>query len=182
MSTNESKIHQLIRSYLMDEDFSIKKIKKQDKLEFGFQFRFPPIVDPSGRPVGKNIAVFKPKAKDALYIELGTQISEPHIKALNAKEQVKIKFFMELRKFFFFKNMFFNIDMKNNRYKISDQIFIDKNGEISKDRFFQTVRKVFNVAAYSNIILMEYCSGDIELGDLSKDKKFSSGPGFSLYT
>ncbi|MGV9204023.1 MAG: DUF2299 family protein [Promethearchaeia archaeon] len=180
MSSNESKIRNLIRNYLMDEDFAIKKIKKQKKLDFGFQFKFPPITDPSGRPVGKNIAVFKPKTKEAIYIELGTQISKPHVKALNSTDDAKMNFFMELRKFFFFKNMFFNIDMENNRYKISDQIFIDKHGEISKDRFFQTIRKVFNVAAYSNILLMEYCSG--EPGEMTKDKKFSSGPGFSLYT
>ncbi len=66
------------------------------------------------------------------------------------------------------------------RYEISDQIFLKKEGTISKNSFFKSIRKVFTCAAYSNMILTEYCMGKIKPGDYSKSKDFTSD--FSLYS
>jgi len=182
MAIKESKIKYLIREYLLEEEI-LKKNITDPKLDFGFQFTFPPGIDSKGRHRGQMMAVFKPKNKKLIIVSLGTQIAEPHVKALNSLENnKKIQFFMDLRKFFLLKDVFFRIDTQNFRYEISDQRFIKKNGYISKNSFFKSIRKVFNAAAYSNMILGECCAGKIKQEDFSKSKDFSSGSNFSLYS
>jgi hypothetical protein len=180
MSNEKQSTKELIREYLLDEGLLRKRLPTE-KLDFGFQFTFPPGSQPSGQPIGKNMAVFKPKNQDFIIIEIGTQISEGHQKALNSlKKERKMKFFMDLRKFFLIKNVYFAFDTENFRYKISEQIFLEKDKRVSKNAFFKAVRKIFNCAIYSNILLGEYCSGKISPEDISKPDEFS--PGFSLYT
>jgi hypothetical protein len=87
---------------------------------------------------------------------------------------------MELRKFFLAKDVFYRIDVQNNRYEISDQIFIKKDGTISKNSFYKSIRKVFTCSAFSNIILNEYCYGTTKPEDGSKSDEFTSN--FSLYS
>ncbi len=181
MSTKENRIEQVIREYLLDE-VSLKKIP-DPKLEFGYQFTFPPGKDPSGRSIGQNMAVLKPKNKGILIISLGTQISPPHVEALNSLEdQKKRQFFIDLQKFLFFKNLLFHIDGKNNRYEISEQVFLGKKSVISKDAFFKKIRKVFSCSAYCQIMLNDHCSGMIKPEDIGKSRDFTSGSGFSLYS
>ncbi len=180
MSNNKSYIKALIQDYLLDEGLLRKKIP-DPKLEFGFQFTFPPGNDPMGRPIGKTMLAYKPKGKELLVISVGTQISQPHINALNSlDESKKLNFFMDLRKHFLMKDVLYRIDIQNYRYEIIDQFFLPKDENLSKDTFFKSIRKVFNSMAYSNIILGEYCAGKIKPEDLSKSKEFSSD--FSLYS
>ncbi|MFX0022412.1 MAG: DUF2299 family protein [Candidatus Hermodarchaeota archaeon] len=182
MSAKESKIKQLIQDYLLDEGLLREKIS-DPKLDFGFRFIFPPGTDPLGRQVGRSMVVFQPKDKNLIIVSLGIQISEPHVKALDSLENnKKLNFFMDLRKSFLLKDVFFRIDIKNNRFEIIDQYFLDKNELFSKNSFFKTVRKVFNCAAYSNIILSEYCAGKIKPEDFLKSKDFDSDSNFSLYS
>lgn len=182
MSNKESKIKQLIREYLLDEGLLREKID-DPKLDFGFQFIFPHGKDPLGRQIGRNMIVFRPKNKGLVIVRIGIQISEPHINALNTlKKEKKMKYFMDLRKSFLLKDIFYQIDIKNYRYEISDQVFLDEDETISKKTFFKSIRRVFNCAAYSNIILGEYCVGKIRPEDFVRSKDFNSGPGFSLYS
>lgn len=177
MSIEESKIKHLIREYLLDEGILRQNLPDNEKkLEFGFQFSFPP------GPAGHLMVTYKPKNKELIVISLGTQISNPHIKALNSlEEEHKMRYFITLRKLFLLKDIFFRIDIQNYRYEISDQIFL-KEGIISKNTFFKSIRKVFTCAAYSNMILADYCSGKIKPEDFDKSKEFTSGSEFSLYS
>ncbi len=182
MSKNESKIKSLVQDYLLDEGLLRNKIP-DPKVDFGFQFTFPPGKDPIGRPIGKKMLVYKPKEKNILVISVGTQISQPHINALNSLDETKkVNFFMDLRKHFLMKDVLYRIDIQNYRYEIIDQYFLPKSEDISKDMFFKGVRKVFNCMAYSNIILGEYCAGKVKLEDISKSKEFSTGSDFTLYS
>ncbi len=182
MSSKENNIKQLIQDYLLDEGLLRGKIS-DPKVEFGFQFVFPPGKDPLGRQIGRNMVVIQPKKKARIVVSLGVQISEPHIKALDSLENPKkLNFFMDLRKSFLLKDVFYRIDIKNHRYEITDQIFLNKNEFISKNSFFKSIRKVFNCATYSNIILGEYCAGKIKPEDFMKSKEFSTDSNFSLYT
>ncbi len=176
MSSKESNITQLIQDYLLDEGLLRGKVS-DPKLEFGFQFIFPP------SPVGRNMLVFRPKNKGLIIVSLGVQISEPHINALNSLEITKkMNFFMDLRKSFLLKDVFYRIDIKNHRYEIIDQRFLNKDEFISKNSFFKMVRKVFNGATYSNFILDDYCAGKIKPEDFMKAKEFTSDSDFSLYS
>ena len=78
--------------------------------------------------------------------------------------------------------MYFRINIENHRYEISDQVFLKEDGSVSKNAFFKSVRRVFNSAAYSNIILEEFCSGKIKPEDFTKPEEFTSGSDFSLYS
>ncbi len=176
MTDNESNIKHLIQEYLLDEGLLRKKIPIDDKkLEFGFQFIFPP------SPIAQKMVVLKPKSKDLIIISNPIQIAPQQVDALNALEDnKKLQFFVDLRKFFLIRDVFFRIDTQKFRYEISDQIFLKKDGTISKNSFFKSVRKVFTCAAYSNMILTEYCMGKIKPGDYSKSKDFTSD--FSIYS
>jgi len=159
MTDTTTNIKNLIQDYLLDTGLEVKKISiDEKKLEFGFQFLFPP------GPIAQKMVVIKLKNKDLIII------SNP----------IQIFFFMAIRKFFLVKDVFFRIDTQKFRYEISDQMFLKKDGTISKNSFFKSVRKVFTCSAYSNILLNEYCSGKIKPGDMTKSKDFTSD--FSLYS
>ncbi|TFG07991.1 MAG: DUF2299 domain-containing protein [Promethearchaeota archaeon] len=172
---SESKIEKLIREYLLEEGLLRKRIN-DSKIDFGYQFAYPP---------GTNshvMAVFKPKDKDLIILSSGTQISPPHVEALNSlKDAKKFQYFNDLRKFFLLKDVFFRIDIKHHRYEISDQKFLKEDEHISKNALFELIRKVFNCAAYSNIILSQYCINKMDDDELDKYKDFTSS-NFSLYT
>jgi hypothetical protein len=181
MSNKKSKIKQLIQDYLLEEGLLRGKIS-DPKLEFGLQFIFPPGKDPIGRQIGRNMVVIQPKQKNIIIVSLGVQISKPHINALKSLEDhKKMNFFMDLRKSFLLKDVFYRIDTKNYRYEITDQIFLNKDEFISKNSFFNIIRKVFNCGTYSNIILGEYCVGKIKPEDFLKSKEFPDSD-FSLYS
>jgi hypothetical protein len=179
--TDNSKIKYIILEYLSDEDLQPNKIS-DEKLDFGFRFIFPPGKDPLGRPIGKAMVVFKPKNKDLLIISIGTQISPPHVNALNSLEQnKKNQFFMDIRKHFLMKDILYRIDINNYRYEITEPIYIAKTKIVSKDSFYKRVRRVFDAMVYSNMILGEYCEGKITQEDLEKARDFS-GSDYSLYS
>ncbi len=183
MASKDNELRHLIMDYLSDEGILKEKIP-DPKLDFGYQFYFPPGVDPQGRQRGQVMAVYKPKNKDILIFSIGTQIAEVHVNALNSLgENKKMQFFVDLRKVFLTKDVFFRIDIQAHRYEISDQIFIDETSSISKNSFFKRVKRVFNAAAYSNILLGEYCSGKVKGEEIGKSRDLDSGgSGFSLYT
>lgn len=176
MTDSESNIKHLIQEYLLDEGLLRNKIPPDDKkLEFGFQFVFPP------GPIAQKMVVIKPKNKDLIIISNNIQISPQHIEALNSlEENRKTSFFMNIRKFFLAKDVFFRIDPQNFRYEISEQIFLKKDGTISKNSFFKSIRKVFTCSAYINMILNEYCSGKVKPEEMEKSPEFNSD--FSLYS
>jgi hypothetical protein len=176
MTDNESKIKQLIQEYLLDEGLLRNKIPPDDKkLDFGFQFIFPP------GPIAQKMVVIKPKNKDLIIVSNPMQIAPQQVEALKAlKDNRQFYFFVDIRKFFLAKDVFFRIDTQNFRYEISDQIFLKRDGTISKNSFFKSIRRVFTCAAYSNMILSEYCSGKVKPEDMAKSKEFTSD--FSLYS
>ncbi len=172
---NNSNVKETIHDYLLDEEVLRKKIKSE-KVEFGFQFVFPP----GDQRRSQSMNVFQPKQKDILIISIGTQISPPHVEALEAQGNEMV-FFKELRKLLHLKNMFFFIDPKNYRYEISDQVFLD-DSFLSKDQFYRLVRNVFNIQAYSNLLLLDYCSGELSPEEMGDSGEFDSRSDFSLYT
>jgi hypothetical protein len=176
MTDSESNIKQLIQEYLLDEGLLRNKLPLDDKkLDFGFQFVFPP------GPIAQKMVVLRPKNKDLIIVSNPIQIAPQQVEALNALENNrKIYFFVDIRKFFLAKDVFFRIDTQNFRYEISDQIFLKRDGTISKNSFFKSIRRVFTCSAYSNMILSEYCSGKVKPEDIAKSKDFTSD--FSLYS
>ncbi|MBY8992375.1 MAG: DUF2299 family protein [Candidatus Lokiarchaeota archaeon] len=172
MTIDINKAEKIIQEYLLDEEILRKKLKNP-KIDFGFQFSFPP--GSKGHPM----SLTKPKGKDFLLISVGIQISPPYIKALDSlKDNKKTLFFKELRKFIIFKNMFFRIDIQNHRYELFDQIFIKKDSTISKNSLYKRIRYLFNCTQYSNLMLDDFCSGQVK----HEDVKRTMGTDYSFYT
>lgn len=173
MSINKITIENLIKDYLLEEGLLQEKIPNNNsKLDFGFFFSFPP------GPTGQRLSVLKLKEKNLLIISINIQISKKHINILNSlKNQKKNQFFYELRKFFLIKEVNFKIDINNFRYEISDHIFFHENEVISKNLFYNIIRKIYYCFFYSNIILSEFCSGK-EIPSRKDNSQFN----FSLYS
>jgi len=172
MTVDIENIKRLIQEYLIDEGL-FKKKHDGPNITFGYQFTYPP--GSKGHP----LTVVNPKGKDFILISAGIQISEPYINALNSlKNNKKLQFFKELRKFLVLKNIFFRIDVQNHRYEIFEQLFLKKDGSISKNTFFKSIRYLFNCTQYSTLILDDFCSGHIKHGD----KNNIIGSDYPLYT
>ena len=153
MSAKKSKMESLIRGYLLDEGILREKIS-DSKVDFGFIFSFPP------GPQGQQMSVFKPKNKNFIIIVIRTQLSKNHAKVLNSlKDNKKLQFFNDLKKYFLIKEVYFIIDAQNNRYEIHEQLFPNRDGHIPKNSFFKGILKVFYCYFFSNVLLHEYCSG-----------------------
>ena len=162
--TNTSdRLKELIQEYLLEEGVLREKINDQ-KLDFGFQFVFPGGTDPQGRQKGRPFTVTKPKNKNIIEIGCPTVISPEHGKKLE-KEDKKQYFFSKLQKYLLTKNFLFNLDGKNNRYVIIDNIYPRKDGYISKDMFFRRVRDILTSTIYSIIMLKEICDNVMDLGE-----------------
>ena len=171
MSVKENLTKRIIRKYLSDEDLLTKEVS-DPRFEFGFQFGYPP------SSKAYPMSVVKPKKKDFVVISIGIQMSNQRINALNSlKDNKKQDFFTYLKKFFIVKNVFFGIDAQNFRYEISEQIFLNENGKVSKNSLFKAIRTIFNCAAFSNIIFEQYCSGKV-----TEEFTGLEGKDFSLYT
>jgi hypothetical protein len=172
MTIEIKKIEKLIQKYIIDEGILRKKLINPN-IDFGFQISFPP------GSKGYPMTVTYPKGKDFILISIGIQLSQAHIQALNAsKTNKKMLFFQKLRKFIILKNLFFRIDIQNHRYEFYDQIFIKKDGSISKNSFYKRIRNLFNCTQYSNLMLEEYSSGKVK----PEDFKRMMGTDFTLYT
>ncbi|KKL98051.1 hypothetical protein LCGC14_1828310, partial [marine sediment metagenome] len=102
-----------------------------------------------------------------LKISRGIKMAEQHTEAFNTMaEGSKQRFFKDLVKVFLLHQVFFNFDLNNNRYNVSDVIFLDKNKFVSKNVFFNSIRKVFGCSEYSIFELQDFCSGEFDIGDL----------------
>ena len=178
---HSNKIEDIIREYLLDEEILRKKLQNNE-VEFGFQFVFPPVHPQEEFKKSQSMVVFQPKKKkDLLIVSIGTQISPAHVEALQKNKNGEILFFKELKKFLHLKNVFFYLDMKNHRYEISDQIFLTNNF-ISKNDFFLLIRRIFNIQAYTNLMLLDFCSGEIKAEYYEDSTKYDTGSHFSLYS
>ena len=154
----------MIRKYLLDEGLLREKIKKP-QFDFGFQFVFPKGVDPSsGRQKGRPFMVTKPKNKDFIEISSPIVIDKKQVEILQ-KEDKKKYFFSKLQKYLLNRNFYFQLDGKNNRYVIIDNIFLSNTGTVSKNVFFKSIRKIFTSTIYTIIILNEICSNIADLED-----------------
>ncbi|MHA1294427.1 MAG: DUF2299 family protein [Promethearchaeota archaeon] len=181
MNTEKKELKNLIREYLLEEDLFFDNIYGS-KIAFGYIFIFPPGNLPNGEKVGKKMAVIKPKNKNYIIIEIGIQLPESLANALNILEENKSnQFYLDLKKAFLLKDVYYRIDKKNHRYALSEQIFYDNIKLISKDKFFNRIKKIFNTFLYSTIIIQEYCAGKVDIVDLRESKELYTESDFSLY-
>lgn len=162
---SESDLKGLIKEYLIETD--LKETLHDSKLELGFRFVFPKGLNPQGKPVGRPFTIVKAANREVLEISSPIKISQEHIDAFNSMEKgTKERFFKNLSKTLFLKEVFFNIDTDNNRFAIIDNIFLRQGEVVSKNEFFNSVRKVLGCVLFSILELQDFCSGEFDVSDL----------------
>ncbi len=161
MPSEKSELEETIRDFAIDEGVLGKKLPPNIKLEFGYELNYPPRT-----PKPMRIMVVKPIESRAISIQVATQIAPQHIEAITKNDSKGLmKFLSFFKKYMLTQNLLYNIDPKNARYIILENIYPDG---LTENKFFIAIRKVFNAAVLMNMTISEMMIGLIN-GD--KDSK-----------
>jgi hypothetical protein len=139
------------------------KLPVNPNIEFAYNIEYPPM-----QKQPKILVVLQPRGKRFISMQIATQVSPEHIKLLEENgPNLKLGFFESIKRYLVMNNLLFNIDLENNRFLISDEIFEDA---LTCDFFYRTIRKVFNSCFFTNLILMDILQGKgmHEAGDKRK--------------
>lgn len=175
----KSAFEEKIRDYAIDEGILGKSLPAEDnKLEFGYELNYPP-----NSPHPMKIMLIKLKDRKAVLLQLATQIAPPHIEGLKKVGTDGVfRYFEAFKKYMLVQNLLYNIDLQSSRYIISDTIYPDG---FTEDRFYLTVRKLFNASLYMNTLLMEMIEGKIPIDSKGGSKNLDSNlfnAGNSMFT
>ena len=152
MPSDKIIVENLLRAYLLEENILKDRIDSA-KFDFGFIISFPP------GPKSQSLSIYKLNKINAIFITIRFQISKEKAKILNSlKDNKKLQFFNELRKYLLIKEVFFKLDFQNLIVEISEQIYPDEKSFISKNSLFKLIHKVFYCYVFSNLLLEEYCT------------------------
>jgi hypothetical protein len=159
-----------LKDWAIDEGIMSIKLPQDPNLAFGFELKFPP-----NAPAQKKLLLLGPLGKDFIVLQLGTQMAPEHVEIFqNSPVERQVKFFSEMKKFFYARNLLYNLDAENFRWAVSDQIYY---GSLTKDFFLRTMRSVFNASLYVDEIMGEIILGGAGFGGSSGP----TGPSSSLY-
>ena len=174
----KSAFEEKIRDYAIGEGILGKAISSDDKLEFGYELNYPP-----NSPHPMKIMLIKLKDRKAVLLQLATQIAPRHMDGLKKVGSDGVfRYFEAFKKYMLVQNLLYNIDLQAARYIISDTIYPDG---FTEDRFYLTVRKLFNASLYMNTLLMEMIEGKIPLDSKSSNKGYDNNTfnaGNSMFT
>ncbi len=166
-----------IREYLL-EGCIIKDEIYNENVDFIFVIEYPMGNDNVGNPIGKPFAILKPKGKS--YININSSIiygQEFGTKLENSEKSVRNLFRRNLNSIFLKNNLLFRFNLQKNQYTIVERIYLDRNElNISKNDFFQYLRKILNAH-----ILSTYLLDDFSAGTLKSDDSTASNENGSLY-
>lgn len=169
-------LEEKIRDYAIDEGILGKKLPNNPRIDFAYEINFPP---QSPKPM--KLLVIKPKDAKPISIQAPTRIAPNHMNILKQQgDQSLLKFFTILKKYVLNQNLLYNIAVKDARYIILDNIYPDG---LTEDRFYLSIRKVFNTAVFMNVTLNEIVAGSqsaqSSLNQLSND---DFGAGNTMFT
>lgn len=142
---NESLEQKIVR-YCTEEGILRTKLPENEKVEFGFNIEFPP-----NHPMAKMMTVLQPKDKSFIIIQIGIKISEQHLASLE-KFKIKRLFFDMLNRMLLGKNLIFKLEIKQNRFMISEQIYEEG---LNMDVFYRNLRGIFNTSLTTNLLLTD---------------------------
>ncbi|MBY9016484.1 MAG: DUF2299 family protein [Candidatus Lokiarchaeota archaeon] len=153
MPSDKNSVENLLHEYLLEEGI-IKDRIDSAKFDFGFIISFPP------EPKSQNLSIYKLKNMNGIFITIRFQISKEKAEILNSfKDNRKLQFFNDLRKYLLIKEVFFKFVLQDLIVEIHEQIYPDEESFISKNSLFKLIQKVFYCYIFSNLLLEEYCMG-----------------------
>jgi hypothetical protein len=155
MSTREKEIKGKIERWLRDERLFSESIPDNERLDFGFQIKYPPNV-----PMPIPITIIKNKQQASLIFQAHLKIDENERALLKSKDPLIFrKFSFQLKKELLRQNFMYLIDNENGNYVITEILY---DIDITKDQLMYTIRRVFNMFALMNLILNEILKGPID--------------------
>ena len=148
----ESKVLEICRA----EGIFKEKMNPNENFQFVFKVSYPP-----NHPQPKHLVVVVPKSKHFVSIELATKISPQHLETFKKMEEQTGTsfiplFFHILRKMLVNRNLFYQVNLKNASYLISEHIYFDG---LTMDNFYRCLRKVYYAAITAQLTINEVLSG-----------------------
>ena len=142
---NESLEDKIVR-YCTEEGILRTKLPANEKIEFGFNVEYPP-----SHPMAKTMTVLQPKDKSFVIIQIGIKISPEHLASLE-KFKLKRLFYDMLKRMLLSSNIIFKLEMEQNRFMLSEQIYEEG---LNMDVFYRYLRMVFNTSLKTNLMLTD---------------------------
>ncbi len=146
-----------IREYIL-EDSTIKDEIYNENVDFIFAIEHPLGNDNAGNPIGKPFAIVKPKGKNYLNIKSSIIYGQDFATKLeNSEQSVRNLFKKNLKSIFLNYNLLFGFNLQKNLYTIVERVYLDENRSfISKNEFYQYLRKVLNAHILSTYLLDDF--------------------------
>jgi hypothetical protein len=164
-----SELEEKVKNFAIDEGILGKRLKANPKVEFAYELKFPPN---STKPM--KLMLIKPKDLKCISIQAPTQIAKIHVDAFaKMGNNMILQFYNILKKYVLTQNLLYNINVKQSRYVILENIYPDG---LTEDRFYLALRKVFNAAVFCSVTLNEILARG---GALKSNVKALSDPDFS---
>ncbi|GAB4306193.1 MAG: hypothetical protein Kow0069_02710 [Promethearchaeota archaeon] len=175
IETVSKRIIEQVREYAIEEGILGRKHPKNPNLDATYELHYPP-----NSPHPQRIMLLFPKDQNFFIIQMGVQVSPVHAKAFRALEgSEQAKFFSKLKREFHKLNALFSLDPKNLRWMLQEVIY-EEGSDVSKNFFFERLRRVFNCAMFANTLLNEVCLP--KMGSAGQDASVTDGEsGTSLY-
>ncbi|MHA1726905.1 MAG: hypothetical protein ACTSXH_19040 [Promethearchaeota archaeon] len=168
--------------FLKEENLS-HEIKTEPELDFIINFKYPPKINTEEQIQEKTFVIYKPTGKNYLIMSFAVQFSKEHVILLNSiSEEAKMIYFLELRKYFLLKDVFYAISSKEMRYEINEKLYWQTGDQHSlKIKLQKCIKKIYNCYIFSNVLFTEMFLSSEDQQEIKKAKDFSSGLDYSLY-
>ncbi|MHA1277581.1 MAG: DUF2299 family protein [Promethearchaeota archaeon] len=175
-------IKECIIRFLNEENLN-HEIKKEPELDFIINFKYPPKINTEDRIKEKTFVIYKPTGKDYLIMSFAVQFSKEHVIFLNSiSEEAKMLYFLELRKYFLLKDVFYAISPKEMRYEINEKLYWHASDlNTLKIKLHKCIKKIYNCYIFSNVLFTEMFLSSENQQEIKKAKGFSSSLDYSLY-
>lgn len=139
-----------------EEGIFKEKMPPHEKFLFAFKVNFPP-----KHPRPAHLMVVVPKNKKFVSIEQATRISPQHLETFKKMEEQTGTsfiplFFHFLTKMLLNRNLYYQFNLKNHSYVISEHIYFDG---LTMDNFYRSLRKVYYGSISAQLIINDVISG-----------------------
>ena len=149
--TSKPSLKSIIRKYLMEDCFIIKDIKDK-RYDFGFDIRYPKLLDKEGNQKGRILTILKPKGKNYLRIINKIMLNNEGLDKFNKFDDIKKSILItELRGYLINQNLLQNIDLINNSITYLDIIYFTSSNLPDINDIYHSIIKIIN----TQIVIMD---------------------------
>ena len=149
--TSKPSLKSIIRKYLMEDCFIVKDIKGK-QYDFGFEIKYPKLINKDGKQIGRILAVLKPKGKNYLRITNRIMLNDEGLDTFNKFDDVKKNALKtELMGYLINQNLLQTVDLVNNSITFLDIIYFTSSKLPDINDIYHSIIKMIN----TQIIMMD---------------------------